>query len=61
MQFDSFAEIINMNGHGFYVWSVYLIGILVLLLNVIRPKMLMKKFYLEQKHSMKIQGDQKAL
>ncbi|MFT7684851.1 MAG: heme exporter protein D [Candidatus Azotimanducaceae bacterium] len=53
MQFDSIAEIINMNGHGIYVWSVYLLGISVLILNVIRPRMLLKKFYSEQAQILK--------
>ena len=28
--FNSFEEAIYMNGHGIYVWSVYLIGILMI-------------------------------
>jgi len=54
MQFDSIAEIINMNGHGIYVWTVYILGVLTLLINVIRPKMLMTKFYAEQKRMQKL-------
>jgi len=48
MQFDSLSDFIQMNGHGVYVWAVYFLGLGVLLLNVLRPKMMMKRFYKEQ-------------
>jgi len=29
-EFKNFNEILNMSGHGAYVWSVYLVGILII-------------------------------
>jgi heme exporter protein CcmD len=29
-EFKNFNEILNMSGHGVYVWSVYLVGILII-------------------------------
>jgi heme exporter protein D len=34
---NSFAEFLAMGGYGFYVWTSYAIGFVVLLLNVIVP------------------------
>jgi heme exporter protein D len=30
LAFDNFNDILYMQGHGIYVWSVYLIGILLI-------------------------------
>jgi|TARA_B100001093_G_scaffold222048_1_gene212904 heme exporter protein D len=30
LAFDNFNDILYMQGHGIYVWSVYLIGILMI-------------------------------
>ncbi len=37
MQFDSLAAALEMNGHGGYVWSVYLIAALVVLFLLLGP------------------------
>ncbi len=37
MYFDSFAELIHMAGHGFYVWMSYGISWLVLVVLFIQP------------------------
>lgn len=37
MAFESFAEFLNMGGHGLYVWLSYGLGLLVVLLNLILP------------------------
>ena len=29
-EFKNFNEILNMSGHGVYVWSVYLVGISII-------------------------------
>ena len=29
-EFKNFNEILDMSGHGIYVWSVYLVGILII-------------------------------
>ena len=64
MQFDSLSDFIQMNGHGIYVWAVYLIGMMTLLLNVFRPKVLLKRFYAQQLRASQLKelnsGDQDA-
>ncbi|MBV1878533.1 MAG: heme exporter protein CcmD [Pseudomonadales bacterium] len=37
MQFDSLADFMAMGGHGYYVWSVYAIGLAVLVINLMVP------------------------
>lgn len=54
MQFDSLSDLIQMSGHGVYVWAVYFIGIAVLVFNVLRPKMMMKQFYQEQQSALSL-------
>ena len=48
MQFESFQEFIQMGGHGPYVFSVFIMSVLVLVGNVLRPLYQKKRFYLEQ-------------
>lgn len=56
MQFDSLSDFIQMNGHGAYVWAVYIIGLVILFMNVLRPKMMMKRFYREQQRTLNLQA-----
>ena len=37
MAFESFADFINMGGHGVYVWLCYGLGLLVIALSVLVP------------------------
>ena len=37
MYFDSFQALLTMNGHGIYVWSAYLITIVVIMAVLIAP------------------------
>lgn len=37
MAFETFADFLNMAGHGFYVWTAYLISVLILLMLVVIP------------------------
>lgn len=37
MAFESFADFINMGGHGLYVWLCYGLGLLVITLSVLVP------------------------
>jgi len=48
MQFESLNEFIQMGGHGPFVFSVYIISILVLVGNVLRPLWQKRRFYIEQ-------------
>ena len=38
LAFDNFNEILDMDGHGIYVWSVYLIGISIIFLSFLIAK-----------------------
>ncbi len=38
LAFDNFNEILYMDGHGIYVWSVYLIGISIIFLSFLIAK-----------------------
>ncbi len=53
MHFETFADFINMGGHGLFVWSVYGFGIGVLLFNVVRPSILQKQFFQQQSRLLK--------
>ncbi|HJL61374.1 MAG TPA: heme exporter protein CcmD [Pseudomonadales bacterium] len=55
MQFETVAEFLDMDGYGIYVWSVYLIGIGVLLFNVIRPRLLQKRFFEQQSRALRLE------
>ena len=48
MQFESLTGFIDMGGYGLFVWSVYGLGIAVLLYNVVMPKLLLRRFLGEQ-------------
>ena len=38
LAFNNFNEILDMDGHGIYVWSVYTIGISMILLSFLVAK-----------------------
>mgnify|MGYP001248008316 CR=1 FL=1 len=38
LAFNSLDEILQMNGHGIYVWSVYVVGITAILVSFIIAK-----------------------
>ena len=60
MQFESFTAFVDMGGYGGYVWSVYLMGVVILLANVIQPKLLMKRFYRQQLRAREIEERQRS-
>lgn len=37
VQFDSFADFLNMGGYGFYVWFAYLFTLFVFAVNLVLP------------------------
>ena len=43
MYFDSLSSLIDMDGHGAYVWAVYGIGLLVILYNIGVPLLRQKQ------------------
>ncbi len=38
MAFESFADFLDMGGHGLYVWLCYALGLLVILGNLLMPQ-----------------------
>ena len=41
--FNNFNEILDMGGHGIYVWSVYLIGISIIAISFLIAKKRIKE------------------
>ena len=48
MQFESFADLMSMGGHGIFVWSVYAITFIVLLSLVLTPLFRDRSFFTRQ-------------
>ena len=46
-QFESINDFIQMGGHGYYVWSAYLISLSVLIWLVVSPLKRKRKFIQE--------------
>jgi heme exporter protein D len=44
MYFDSLGAILHMDGHGSYVWSAYLITLIVLALLLLGPRRRQRRF-----------------
>ena len=42
-EFKNFNEILDMSGHGVYVWSVYLVGISIIAISLLIAKKRIKK------------------
>lgn len=57
MYFDSFAEFLDMGGHGYFVWSCYAIVLVVLVGNIIQPIRENRKFQFALKRTLVQQGD----
>ncbi len=43
MYFDDLNSLIEMGGHGFYVWGAYAFGVIVLVWNLVSPFLIKKK------------------
>lgn len=37
MAFESFADFLNMGGHGLFVWLCYGLGLLIIVMNLLLP------------------------
>ncbi|GGK73075.1 heme exporter protein CcmD [Amphritea balenae] len=48
MSFETFAEFIDMGGHGLYVWLSYAIALVVIVLNIVNPLMQKRQIFTEQ-------------
>jgi heme exporter protein CcmD len=57
MYFSSFNELLNMDGHGGYVWVAYASTIFVLLANFVAIRMSIKS----QERALRWQSEAKAL
>lgn len=49
MQFDSLVAALDMNGHGGYVWSVYLIAVLVVVFLLLGPVLRSRSIILQRR------------
>jgi heme exporter protein D len=48
LSFESFAEFIDMGGHGLYVWLSYAIALVVIVINIVNPLMHKRHIFTEQ-------------
>ncbi|WP_436792265.1 heme exporter protein CcmD [Amphritea atlantica] len=48
LSFESFAEFIDMGGHGLYVWLSYAIALAVIVINIVNPLMQKRQIFSEQ-------------
>jgi heme exporter protein D len=48
MYFDSFADFIAMDGHGIYVWTVFIISTVFILILVLSPIRVKKQFFRQE-------------
>lgn len=53
MSFNSFSEFLSMGGHGLYVWLSYGLGLAVILINVILPRLQRNRLLVEQKRRLR--------
>jgi len=48
VSFESFADFIDMGGHGLYVWMSYAIALVVIVMNIVNPLMQKRQIFTEQ-------------
>ena len=48
LNFESFADFIDMGGHGIYVWLSYAIALAVVVINIVNPLMQKRQIFTEQ-------------
>ena len=60
MYFDSIQQLVNMDGHGVYVWTAFSISIVVMLALVLRPLRQSKKEFNNIKLNINLQQVNKA-
>jgi len=48
LSFESFADFIDMGGHGLYVWLSYAIALIVIVMNIVNPLMQKRQIFSEQ-------------
>ncbi len=60
MYFESLSAALNMDGHGVYVWSAYVISLVVLAMVLIRPIRREKAFIQQLRGALKRQQRDKT-
>ncbi|MCP4465581.1 MAG: heme exporter protein CcmD [Halieaceae bacterium] len=60
MYFENFQALLTMDGHGGYVWSVYLLTLLVLASLALTPLLRDRRFFKEQLMYQRRQQQQKT-
>lgn len=53
MIFNSVSEFLAMGGHGLYVWLSYGLGLVVIIANLILPKLSRNRLLAEQKRRLR--------
>lgn len=53
MSFNSFSEFLAMGGHGLYVWLSYGLGLAVILINLVLPRLQRNRLLAEQKRRLR--------
>lgn len=53
MSFNSFSEFLAMGGHGLYVWLSYGLGLAVVLINLVLPRVQHNRLLAEQKRRLR--------
>ena len=48
MQFNSLSAFIYMEGHGIFVWSVYVVALSVLTTLAVTPLYMTRRFFIEE-------------
>lgn len=48
MQFNSFEEIVQMGGHGAFVWAAYAIAAITLIALIVLPLLRQRRFFAKQ-------------
>lgn len=49
MYFENLSQLIAMDGHGPYVWAVYVMALIMVLWLVISPLRIKRRFFIEEK------------
>ena len=60
MKFDSFAAFIAMDGHGLYIWSAYLVTLVVITVNLWWPGQVKRSFVRLQKRALERQEQRES-
>ena len=53
MNFNSVSEFLAMGGHGLYVWLSYGLGLVVIVANLVLPKLSRNRLLAEQKRRLR--------